>query len=126
MLKSSSPNTTGKWVWWFFLLIAPVLAALLLTLGAAALPVGVIVTAIPVYVTHRLLGDTWKTRRIILALFALLVAAAVIIAFTDPDKPSAMYIPSWLSSLFGFYFMAAPIVMTACVLVELHRVKIDH
>jgi hypothetical protein len=33
-----------------------------------------------------------------------------------------MYVPEWLSSVVGFYFMAAPLFLAACVLVELHRV----
>jgi hypothetical protein len=49
--------------------------------------------------------------------------AAVIIVFTDPSKSTAMYIPYWVSTVLGFYFMTAPLVMTAFVLVELHRVN---
>lgn len=125
MLKSS-PMTTSKWMWWSFLLVAPVLAALLLIYGAPALPIGLVVTAVPVYVTRRLLQGQWRTQRLVMLLYTALVASAVIIAFTDPDKTTAMYLPTWISSVLGFYFMAAPLLMAACVLVELHRVRFQH
>ncbi len=119
----SNPLTTGKFVWWIFLLFAPLLALLLLSWGAPALPVTLVVTAIPVFLTHRLLKREWKTRHIVLLLFAASVVAAVIVAFTDPAQSTAMHIPEWVSSVFGFYFMAAPVLIAACVLVELHKVN---
>jgi hypothetical protein len=35
-----------------------------------------------------------------------------------------MHIPAWVSSIFGFYFMGAPLLMTGCVLFELHKVNL--
>ena len=116
--------TTTKWVWWIFLLLSPLLALLLLTIGSPALPVSLIVTAIPVYVTWRVLGTRWRTRRIVRLLFILLVTSAVMLAIDDPAMPTAMYVPEWLSSVVGFYFMAAPLFLATCVLVELHQVLI--
>jgi hypothetical protein len=121
-MVASSPVTTSKWVWWAFLVVSPLLAILLLTIGSPALPVGLIVTAIPVYVTWRLLGRQWRTWKIVRLLYTLLVASAVMLAIDDPAMATAMYVPEWLSSVVGFYFMAAPLFLAACVLVELHRV----
>jgi hypothetical protein len=121
-MVASSPVTTSKWVWWAFLVVSPLLAILLLTIGSPALPVGLIVTAIPVYVTWRLLGRQWRTWNIVRLLYTLLVASAVMLAIDDPAMATAMYVPEWLSSVVGFYFMAAPLFLAACVLVELHRV----
>jgi hypothetical protein len=117
--------TTTKWVWWVFLVLSPLLAVLLLTIGSPALPVSLIVTAIPVYVTWRLLGPQWRTRRIVRLLYTLLVVSAVMLAIDDPAMTTAMYIPGWLGSVVGFYFMAAPLFLATCVLVELHRVSLD-
>jgi hypothetical protein len=122
-MATSSQLTTSKRVWWSFLLFVPLLAVLLLSVGAPALPVSLMATAIPIYVTHRLLQGEWRSRRVVTPLFVLSVVAAVVIVFTDPSKSTAMYIPYWVSTLLGFYFMTAPLVMTAFVLVELHRVN---
>ena len=120
----SSPVTTSKLVWWSFLAIAPGLALLLLTKGQWALPLNIIAMAIPIYVTHRLLQDEWKSRRLVIPLFVSSIVAGVIVAFTDPSQSTAIHIPAWVSSIFGFYFMGAPLLMTACVLVELHQVNL--
>ena len=122
MASSSQLNTTKR-VWWGFLLLVPLLAVLLLSIGAPALPVSLIATAIPIYVTHRLLQGEWRSRRVVAPLFVVSVVAAVVIVFTDPSKSTAMYIPYWVSTVLGFYFLTAPLVMTAFVLVELHRVN---
>lgn len=122
---TSSPVTTSKWVWWIFLLIAPVLAILLLNVGARALPVGLVVTAIPIFLTWRLLGTRWRTLAIVRILYAVLVAATVVLAFSDASSSAAMYIPEWLGSVLGFYFIAAPLLLAGCVLFELHRVKLN-
>jgi hypothetical protein len=122
-MATSSQLTTSKRVWWSFLLFVPLLAVLLLSVGAPALPVSLIATAIPIYVTHRLLQSEWRSRRVVTPLFVLSVVAAVVIVFTDPSKSTAMYIPYWVSTVLGFYFLTAPLVMTAFVLVELHRVN---
>ena len=124
-MNFSEPLTTSKFVWWIFILFVPLLALALLSWGAPALPVALVVTAIPIYLTHRLLRSEWKTRQIVMLLFAASTVAAVIVAFTDPAQETAMHIPGWVSSIFGFYFMAAPLFMAACVLVELHRVKLQ-
>ena len=105
-------------------MVAPVLAFFLLTKGQWALPLNLVAMAVPIYVTHRLLRDEWKSRRIVMPLFVFSVIAGVIVAFTDPSQSTAMHIPAWVSSIFGFYFMGAPLLMTACVLVELHEVKL--
>jgi|SRR5688572_1248640 hypothetical protein len=120
----SSPVTMSKLVWWSFLAVAPMLALLLLTKGQWALPLNIVAMAIPIYVTHRVLQDEWKSRRLVILLFVLSVIAGVIVAFTDPSQSTAIHIPAWVSSVFGFYFMGAPLLMTACVLVELHQVKL--
>lgn len=120
----SSPVTTSKWVWWSFLAVAPFLALLLLTKGPWALPLNLVAMALPIYVTQRLLHDEWRSKRLVRRLFMSSVIAAVIVAFTDPLQPTAIHIPVWVSSIFGFYFMGAPLLMTACVLVELHRVNL--
>lgn len=122
---TSSPVTTSKWVWWIFLLIAPVLAILLLNVGARALPIGLVVTAIPIFLTWRLLGTRWRTLAIVRILYAVLVAATVVLAFSDASSSAAMYIPEWLGSVLGFYFIAAPLLLAGCVLFELHRVKLN-
>jgi hypothetical protein len=122
---TSSPVTTSKWVWWIFLLVAPALGFLLLGIGARALPVGLVLTAIPIFVTWRLLGTRWRTRAIVRILYVLLAAATVVLAFTDPSTPIAMYIPEWLGSILGFYFVAAPLLLAGCVLFELHRVSLN-
>ena len=124
MAMSSSPITTIKWVWWIFLLFAPVIAIMLLGVGSSALPVGLVSTSIPVYLTHRLLQNEWKTRTLVMPLFAGFAVAAVLLAFADPSQRTAMYIPSWVPSVLGFYFMSAPLLITSCVLVELHRVRL--
>jgi hypothetical protein len=117
--------TTSKWVWWIFLMVAPVLGFLLLGIGARALPVGLVVNAIPIYVTWRLLGRRWRTWGIVRTLFVFLTAATIVLAFTDPTMPTAMYIPEWLGSVLGFYFVAAPLILAGCVLFELHRVSLE-
>ena len=116
--------TRSKWVWWAFLVLSPLLALLLLTIGSPALPISLIVTAIPLYVTRRLLGTHWRTRKIVRLLYTLLVATAVLMAFNDPAMATAMYIPEWLGSIVGFYFKAAPLFLATCVLVEPHRVSL--
>ena len=122
---TASPVTTSKWVWWIFLLVAPALGFLLLGVGARALPAGLVITAIPIYVTWRLLGSRWRTLPIVRILYALLAAATVVLAFTDASSSAAMYIPEWLGSLLGFYFIAAPLLLAGCVLFELHRVSLN-
>lgn len=112
-------------MWWIFLLIAPVLAILLLNVGARALPIGLVVTAIPIFLTWRLLGTRWRTLAIVRILYAVLVAATVVLAFSDASSSAAMYIPEWLGSVLGFYFIAAPLLLAGCVLFELHRVKLN-
>ena len=116
--------TTSKWVWWTFLLLAPVLALLLLTVGSPALPVNLVVTAIPVYVTWRLLGINWRTWRMVRVLYIVLTASAIVLVFADPGMPTSLYVPVWLASGLGFYFMAAPLLLAGCVLFELHRVSL--
>ena len=116
--------TTGKWVWWAFLVVSPLLAILLLTVGSPALPVGLIVTAIPVYVTWRVMGTAWRTQGIVRLLYTGLVASAVMLAFDDPAMATALYIPGWMGSVVGFYFMSAPLLLAAVVLFELHRVSL--
>ena len=105
-------------------MVAPVLAFLLLGLGAKALPVGLVVTAIPIFVTWRLLGSRWRMRVVVRILYVLLTAATVVLAFSD-STPTAMYIPEWVASLLGFYFIAAPLLLAGCVLFELHRVSLN-
>jgi hypothetical protein len=122
-MATSSQLTTTKRVWWVFLLLVPLLAVVLLSVGAPALPLSLTATAIPIYITHRLLQGEWRSRRVVTPLFVMSAVAAVIIVFTDPSKSTAMYIPYWVSTVLGFYFMTAPLVMTAFVLVELHRVN---
>ena len=121
----SSSLTTSKWVWWSFLLLGPVLGFLLLGVGRWALPIGLVVTAIPIFVTRRLLGTAWRTQRIVGFLFVFLAIAAIVLAFADPAIPSSLYIPVWLASALGFYFVAAPLLLASCVLFELHRVTLE-
>ena len=117
--------TISKWVWWSFLLVGPLLGFLLLGVGAWALPVGLIVTAIPIYTTWRLLGSTWRTQAIVRMLYIILIATTIVLAFTDPSTRASLYIPEWLGSVLGFYFVAAPLLLAGCVLFELHRVNLQ-
>jgi hypothetical protein len=123
-MAQSSPVTTSKRVWWGFLVVAPLLAFFQLTKGPWALPLNLVAMALPIYVTHRLLRDEWRSRRLVWPLFVSSVISAVVVAFTDPSQPTAMHIPAWVSSVFGFYFMGAPLLMTGCVLFELHKVNL--
>ena len=123
-MAQSSPVTTSKRVWWGFLVVAPLLAFFQLTKGPWALPLNLVAMALPIYVTHRLLRNEWRSRRLVWRLFVSSVIAAVIVAFTDPSQSTAMHIPTWVSSIFGFYFMGAPLLMTGCVLFELHKVNL--
>ena len=122
---TSSPVTTSKWVWWIFLLVAPVLGFLLLGIGVRALPVGLVVNAIPIYITWRLLGKRWRTWPVVRVLYVILTIATVVLAFTDPSTRSSMFVPEWLGSVLGFYFVAAPLFLAGCVLFELHRVSLE-
>ena len=117
--------TISKWVWWIFLLAGPVLGFLLLGVGAWALPVGLVMTAIPIFITWRLLGTRWRTRAIVRALYVILAVTTIVLAFTDPSQSASLFIPEWLGSVLGFYFVAAPLILSGCVLFELHRVNLQ-
>lgn len=119
-----NPVATSKRVWWSFLLAGPVLGILLLGVGAWALPVGLVVTAIPIYVTWRLLGTRWRTRAIVRILYVLLAAATIVLAFTDSSTPVSQFVPEWVGGVLGFYFVVAPLLLAGCVLFELHRVNL--
>lgn len=111
--------TTATWMWWLFLLVTAGLALLLLFRESMALPVSPAATAIPIVATQRLLRDTWRTRRLVLALYSLLVASAVLLAVYTQPAPGP--VPAWVVPVLGVYFMAAPVVITGAVLFELHR-----
>lgn len=89
------------------------------------MPVGLVVSAIPIYVTWRLLGASWRTWAIVRLLYILLAVSTILLAFTDPSRPTALFIPEWLGGLLGFYFVAAPLLLAGCVLFELHRVNLQ-
>ena len=99
-------------------------ALLLLGKGFVALPIGLAVTAMPIFLTRRWLHPRWRTERIVRLLYVSQVAAAIGLAFSDPSAPGSMFIPDWVASVLGFYFIAAPLFMAASVLYELHRVSL--
>src|SRR5688500_20401044 len=112
-MAPSSRVTTSKRVWWSFLVVAPVLAFFLLTKGQWALPLNLVAMAVPIYVTHRLLRDEWESRRIVMPLFVFSVIDGVIVAFTDPFQLTALLIQAFVSSIFCYYFIRQPLLLTA-------------